>query len=68
MAMCYCYGDVLLLWRCVTVMGKCYCNGDVTVMVMCYLHLYQTSTRTGAICKYNFSCIPKNLIKNVPNF
>jgi len=40
MVMCYCYGDVLLLWWC------------VTVMVMCYLHPYQTSTRTGAQLTY----------------
>ena len=45
MVMCYCYGDVVLLWRCVTVMAMCYCYGDVlllwrcvAVMVMCYCY------------------------------
>jgi len=48
---CYYYGDVLLLWQCVTVMvmcyclAMCYCYGDVlllwqraTVMAMCYCY------------------------------
>jgi len=41
--MCYCYGDVLLLWWYVTLMVMCFCYGDVlllwwyvTVMVMCH--------------------------------
>ena len=56
MVMCYCYGDVLLLWWCVTVMVMCYCYGDVlllwwcvTLMVICYLHPYEASIRTGAM-------------------
>jgi len=32
MMMCYCYGDVLLLWWCVTVMVMCYCYGDVLLL------------------------------------
>ena len=41
MAMCYCYGDVLLfgdvllLWRRVTVMATCYCYGDVLLLWRC---------------------------------
>ena len=45
MVMCYCYGDVLLLWWRVTVMVTCYCYGDVlllwrrvTVMATCYCY------------------------------
>ena len=32
MMMCYCYGDVLLLWRCVTVIVMCYCYSDVLLL------------------------------------
>ena len=45
MVLCYCYGVVLLLWCCVTVMVLCYCYGIVlllwccvTVMVLCYCY------------------------------
>ena len=40
--MCYCYGDVLLLWLCVTVMVMCRCYGDVLLAPT------PNSTRTGA--------------------
>jgi len=32
MVVYYCYGDVLLLGLCVTVMVMCYCNGDVLLL------------------------------------
>jgi len=43
MVMCYCYGDVLLLWRCVTVMvmyyryGDVYCYSDVLLLWLCII-------------------------------
>jgi len=32
MVICYCYGDVLLLLLCVTVMVMCYCHCDVLLL------------------------------------
>jgi len=76
MAMCYCYGNVLLLWwcvtvwRCVTVMATCYCYGNVlllwrcvTVMAMCYLHQYRTSTRTSATLAPQYSSTVPTLFR-----